>query len=148
MINETAEVRAQVRRTLWKTGEVTAVRNDKAPEGKGNEFKPYFQFKELAHEIRPHRILALNRGEKEGFLKVKLAWPAELIQQTATTALAEHLLKIAGTPTPAPKPVPPPPRPRRAGAARRAAAGSAESRCAAGNPAGRTAEHAVPFAAA
>ncbi len=112
MINETAEVRAQVRRVLWKAGTLSAARNEKAPEGRGNEFKPYFQFKEAAQDIRPHRILALNRGEKEGFLKVKLEWPADLIQQAAAAALAEHLLKVAGATPPAPaappQPTPPP----------------------------------------
>ncbi len=113
MINETAEVRAQVRRVLWKSGAVTSARNEKAPEGQGNEFKPYFQFKESTQDIRPHRILALNRGEKEGFLKVKLDWAAELIQQTATGVLAEHLLLVAGKPPQpsAPKPAPAEPTP-------------------------------------
>ena len=101
MINETAEVRAQTRRVLWKTAAVVAAKNEKVPEGHGNEFKPYFQFKEAAQEIRPHRILALNRGEKEGVLKVKLEWPVEPIQQTALAVLADHLLKVAGKP-PAP----------------------------------------------
>src|SRR3984957_7426922 len=53
MINETAEVRAQVRRGLGKTGSVASARNEKAPEGVGNEYKPYFQFKEAAQDIRP-----------------------------------------------------------------------------------------------
>ena len=127
MINETAEVRANLRRVLWKASAVTAAKHEKVPEGQGNEFKPYFQFKEPAQDIRPHRILALNRGEKEGVLKVKLDWPVDPIQQTAQHALAEHLLKIAGTPVPpsvpphqpgtpapthppeSPSPVPPPP---------------------------------------
>src|SRR5450631_293394 len=120
MMNETAEVRAQVRRVLWKASAVTSVKNEKAHEGQGNEFKPYFQFKEATQDIRPHRILALNRGEKEGVLKVKLEWPMEAIQQTALSALAEHLLLVAGkppqpskpaTPPPAPTPEPPPPIP-------------------------------------
>ena len=96
MINETAELRAQVRRVLWKTGVIASAKNEKAPEGQGNEFKPYFQFKEPAQDIRPHRILALNRGEKEGVLKVKLEWPVEAVQQTALGVLAEHLLHMAG----------------------------------------------------
>ncbi len=37
---------------------------------RGNEFKNYFQFKETVRQIPPHRILALNRGEKEQALKV------------------------------------------------------------------------------
>jgi uncharacterized protein len=112
MIHETAEVRAQVRRVLWKAGAVTSTRNEKAHEGQGNEFKPYFQFKEPAQDIRPHRILALNRGEKEGVLKVKLECPADAVKETALAALAEHLLRDAGKPAPAPsqpaQPVKPP----------------------------------------
>ena len=116
MIHETAEVRAVVRRLLWKTGTVTATKSEKVPEGQGNEFKPYFQFKEATQDIRPHRILALNRGEKEGVLKVKLDWPIDTVKQAAVTALAEHLLKIAGQPVPQPKQpakpaTPPPPEP-------------------------------------
>jgi transcriptional accessory protein Tex/SPT6 len=102
MVNETAEVRAQVRRVLWKTAAVASAKSDKAQEGQGNEFKPYFQFKEAAQDIRPHRILALNRGEKEGILKVKLEWPTEPIRQTALAALADYLLQMAGKPVPAP----------------------------------------------
>jgi transcriptional accessory protein Tex/SPT6 len=102
MINETAGVRADVRRVLWKASAVTSVRNEKAHEGQGNEFKPYFQFKEATQDIRPHRILALNRGEKEGVLKVKLEWPMEAVQQMAAGALAEHLLFMAGQPVPVP----------------------------------------------
>lgn len=98
MMNETAEIRAEVRRLLWKAGTLTAAKSDKVPEGHGNEFKPYFQFKESTQDIRPHRILALNRGEKEGVLKVKLEWPAEPVMQTALAVLADHLLRVAGKP--------------------------------------------------
>ncbi len=112
MINETAEVRAQLRRLLWKAGTLTAVKNEKAAEGQGNEYKPYFQFKESTQDIRPHRILALNRGEKEGVLKVKLEWPAEPVMQTALAVLAEHLLKVAGQPVPAPVSAPTPASPQ------------------------------------
>src|SRR5437588_10326418 len=113
MIHETTGVRAQVRRLMWKASAITSVRHERAHEGHGNEFKPYFQFKEPAQEIRPHRILALNRGEKEGALKIKLEVLADTVQQAAGAALAEHLLKIAGTPAPQPsqppKPAQPPP---------------------------------------
>lgn len=98
MINETAAVRATVRRTMWKTGVITSTRNEKVHEGQGNEFKPYFQYKEAAQDIRPHRILAINRGEKEGVLKVKLEVPQEVLQEAALKALAEYLLKVAGQP--------------------------------------------------
>ena len=66
MITETAEVRAPVRRLLWKPSVLTATKHERVPEGQGNEYKPYFQFKESTQDIRPHRILALKRGEKDG----------------------------------------------------------------------------------
>jgi len=114
MINETAEVRAVVRRVLWKTGTVVSTKNEKVPEGQGNEYKPYFQFKEATQEIRPHRILALNRGEKDGVLKVRLEWPMDQVRTAAAKALAEVLLEMAGQPAPqpsAPTPSPAPPEP-------------------------------------
>jgi uncharacterized protein len=108
LINETAEVRAEVRRALWKTSTVAATRNEKVPEGFGNEYKAYFQFKESTQDIRPHRILALNRGEKDQVLKVRLESSADVLMQTALPALADHLLKIAGTPPQPSQPATPP----------------------------------------
>src|SRR5262249_6254851 len=61
----------------------------------------YFQFTEPAKHIPPHRILAINRGEKEGPLNVRLEWDAVLIQKVALEQLplADHphaeLLKTA-----------------------------------------------------
>lgn len=106
MIAETAEVRAAVRQVLWETGEIHAAKSDKVGEGQGLEFKGYFQFKEAARQIPPHRILAINRGEKEGVLKVRLEWQQERARQNALHPLAEHLLKVVGQ-TPPPPPAPP-----------------------------------------
>ncbi len=110
MINDAAEVRAQVRRALWKTSGITSAKSDKVPEGRGAEFHPYFEFKEGVQEIRLHRLLAINRGEKEGVLKVKLDFPSEIVRNVAAEALAETLFRAAGhgeappAETPAPTP--------------------------------------------
>src|SRR5262249_11347595 len=69
---ETADVRAAVRSVLWETGKLCAAKNEKVAEGQGLDYKDYFQFTESVRQIPPHRILALNRGEKEGTLKVRL----------------------------------------------------------------------------
>src|SRR4051812_2537949 len=74
MMAESAEVRAPVRAVLWESGTILAVKSDKLQEGRGQEFKNYFQFKESVRQIPPHRILALNRGEKEHALKVSFEW--------------------------------------------------------------------------
>jgi protein Tex len=104
MIAETADIRATARHVLWETGEVGAAKNEKLGEGQGQEYKGYFQFKEAARQIPPHRILALNRGEKEGVLKIKLAWHTERLDYVVQHALADHLLQIAGRMPPPPAP--------------------------------------------
>src|SRR5262245_32530940 len=95
-IAESAELRAPLRAALWELGKIAAVKNEKIPNGQGLEYKDYFQFSESARQIPPHRILALNRGEKEGALKIHLDFPKEKIQEIAVEVLAELLLKTAG----------------------------------------------------
>jgi uncharacterized protein len=86
-IAETAEVRHAVRRVLWETGKVTARRRDSLPEGQGLDYQDYFAFSESARRIPPHRILALNRGEKEGPIQVKIEWDAEAGHKAARSRL-------------------------------------------------------------
>ena len=70
-INELALVRDAVRRVVWKTGKVVTTKAD-VPEGEGLEYRDYFAYSEPIANIPPHRVLAINRGDKEGPLKVKL----------------------------------------------------------------------------
>lgn len=105
MIADSADVRAPVRGLLWETGQISSIKSDKLQEGRGNEFKNYFQFKETVRQIPPHRILALNRGEKEQALKVHFEWPREKISEVALHFLGEMLFRKAGK---MPLPVVPP----------------------------------------
>ena len=70
-INEQAVVRDAVRRVVWKTGKIVTTKAE-IPEGEGLEYRDYFNYSEPMAHIPPHRILAINRGDKEGPLKVKL----------------------------------------------------------------------------
>jgi uncharacterized protein len=98
MMAETADVRASTRSLLWEAGKICAAKSDKLAEGQGLDFKDYFEFSESLRQIPPHRILALNRGEKENALKVRLDFNGDHIKQSALRALAEHLLKISPAP--------------------------------------------------
>ncbi len=91
-IADTAEIRHAVRCVLWDTGKLTARKRDNLPDGQGLEYKDYFQFSEAARRIPPHRILALNRGEKEGPVQVKMEWDAEAVHRAALgkMPLADH----------------------------------------------------------
>src|SRR5262249_19766653 len=108
MIAETADVRAGARRVLWETGKVVSAKNEKLNEGQGLEYKDYFQFTEPARQIPPHRILALNRGEKEGAIRVKMEWSAEQVRESTLHALGDNLLAAAGKMPALPAPPPPP----------------------------------------
>jgi uncharacterized protein len=96
MIADAADVRAPIRGLLWETGQISSAKSEKLQEGQGNEFKNYFQFKETVRQIPPHRILALNRGEKEQALKVTFEWPRDRISEVALRFLSDLLLRKAG----------------------------------------------------
>jgi uncharacterized protein len=104
LIAEAADVRAGVRNVLWDTGKLCTTKSEKLAEGQGLEYKDYFQFTEPIRHIPPHRILAINRGEKENALQVKLEWDAEIGLRVALERLP---LPVPGTPPPLPE-VPPP----------------------------------------
>ena len=70
-ISEMAMVRDAVRKVVWKTGKVVTTKSE-MPEGQGLEYRDYFDYSEPIAQIPPHRVLAINRGDKEGPLKVRL----------------------------------------------------------------------------
>jgi len=69
-ISDTAELRSIMRTQLWEYGVVstTLVRNDKTKD-KVETYQMYDNFNEAVSKIVSHRILAINRAEKEGCLK-------------------------------------------------------------------------------
>jgi uncharacterized protein len=76
LIAEAADVRSVVRMVLWESGKLCTAKSEKLAEGQGLDYKDYFQFTEPVRHMPPHRILAINRGEKENALTVKLEWDA------------------------------------------------------------------------
>jgi protein Tex len=95
MIAEAADVRAGVRAVLWDTGKLCTTKSEKLAEGTGLDYKDYFQFNEPVRHIPPHRILAINRGEKENALVVKFEWDAATGQRVAEERLPVPLPETA-----------------------------------------------------
>lgn len=87
IVADQADVRGPLRNFIWDVGQVAATRIETLPEGKGKEFEPYFAFKESVREIPPHRVLAINRGEKANVLRVHL----DLNRDQAREIAAYHL---------------------------------------------------------
>jgi uncharacterized protein len=108
LIAETADVRAAVRSVLWETGKFCTSKHEKLQPEQGLEYKDYFQFTEAIRTIPPHRILAINRGEKENALQVKLEFDAEGVQRRALDKLPVPSSAPAPAPVPTAEGTPPP----------------------------------------
>ena len=79
-VAEHADVRAQVRDYTKATGRlVVTAAKDAAAKDEKQVFKMYYEFQEQLRQVPPHRLLAINRGEKEGVLKVKLEVDSETL---------------------------------------------------------------------
>ena len=85
-ISELAAVRDIVRRVVWKTGKIVTSKAE-IPDGEGLEYRDYFEYSEPIAHIPPHRVLAINRGDKEGPLKVKLEVTRADLEQAAFSQL-------------------------------------------------------------
>ncbi|HKM54724.1 MAG TPA: Tex-like N-terminal domain-containing protein, partial [Isosphaeraceae bacterium] len=81
LVADTADVRAAVRAVFWDTGRLCTAKTEGLPDGQGLDYKDYFQFTEPVRQVPPHRILAINRGEKEKALKVRLEWEGEIVRR-------------------------------------------------------------------
>ena len=73
-ISDNADYRSWIRKTTMKKGKVTSTAKD--PEAE-SVYEMYYEFEEPVSKLAGHRILALNRGEKEKFLTVKVEAPEE-----------------------------------------------------------------------
>ena len=75
-VSDNAKYRKEIKRQCYREGLI----HTKAakPEEKSN-YEMYYEYSEAIKYIPSHRILAINRGEKEEFLKVKIEKPEEKI---------------------------------------------------------------------
>lgn len=71
MISDEAKYRKFIRNNMMKTFNITTKRNPKG-EDEREIFNMYYDFSESLSKVASHRILAINRGEKQNVLKVEL----------------------------------------------------------------------------
>ncbi len=68
MISDVAEYRKAIRKIIYSVGLITS----KMAKDEKSVYEMYYDYSEAVAKIPSHRILAINRGEKEEFLKVKI----------------------------------------------------------------------------
>jgi protein Tex len=78
IVSDDAESRKWIRGETFKSGKVaSAVKEEEKDEKKVYEM--YYEYEEPVNKIVPHRILALNRGEKEDILRASIKMNVDLI---------------------------------------------------------------------
>lgn len=86
-ISDQAEYRAKIRRTTMKQGMIVSTAKD---ENASSVYEMYYNFEEAVSKIAGHRILALNRGEKEKILTVKVMAPEDDILRSLEHKVIVH----------------------------------------------------------
>ena len=76
MISDNADYRSWIRKTTMKKGKLISAAKD--PEAE-SVYEMYYEFEEAVPKLAGHRVLAINRGEKEKFLTVKIEAPEDEI---------------------------------------------------------------------
>ncbi len=79
-IADDAALREVLRQLFWSTGRIICKNSGDPAAAEGAVYSQYFDYEEAAAKLPSHRILAINRGEKEGFLKVNLAVDEDLVR--------------------------------------------------------------------
>ncbi len=75
-ISDEADYRMEIRKRTMKKGQIVSTAKD---EKASSVYEKYYDASEPVSQIASHRVLALNRGEKEKFLTVKVEAPVEEI---------------------------------------------------------------------
>jgi protein Tex len=78
MISDDAESRKWIRNETFKSGKVESTVKD-ADKDEKKVYEMYYEYEEPVNKIVPHRILALNRGEKEDILRVSVKMNNDII---------------------------------------------------------------------
>ncbi|WP_368737833.1 Tex family protein [Bacillus sp. EB106-08-02-XG196] len=78
MISDDAEGRKWIRNETFKSGKVESTVKD-AEKDEKKVYEMYYEYEEPVNKIVPHRILALNRGEKEDILRVSIKMNNDIV---------------------------------------------------------------------
>ena len=75
-ISDNADYRAYIREATFSEGKITSQAKDEKAQ---SVYEMYYDFEEPVNKVAGHRVLALNRGENEKILTVKIEAPEEQI---------------------------------------------------------------------
>ncbi len=74
-VSDNAEYRKELRRLTFQFGTLST----KATKEEDSVYAQYYDYSEALKKVLSHRVLAINRGEKEGFLKVTISVATDIV---------------------------------------------------------------------
>ena len=93
VVSEDADLRKAVRERTFGKGLLICAVADASLDAQG-KYQMYYEYAEPLKAIPPHRLLAINRGEKEGVLKVKVEAPVDEIAAEVEDRYLKNLRSI------------------------------------------------------
>ena len=87
MISDEADYRIYIRNITMQEGKLVSAAKDEKAE---SVYEMYYQYEEPINKVAGHRTLAINRGENEKFLVVKVEAPTERILQYLRTKVIKN----------------------------------------------------------
>ena len=87
-ISDDAKYRKAIRDYVYHNGVLISKKKKNAEDEKG-VYEMYYDYSEKVSRMKPHRVLAVNRGEKEGVLSVSL----DVNQEDITSYLERKIIK-------------------------------------------------------
>ncbi|MBR1555802.1 MAG: helix-hairpin-helix domain-containing protein, partial [Oscillospiraceae bacterium] len=85
-ISDNAEVRSEMRDLYQRFGTFVCAETDKTEENpeEASVYQDYYEYDKLVPRLQGHQILAMHRGEKEGYLKINISASELLAERTCT----------------------------------------------------------------
>ena len=91
IVSDNSTFRKKIRQNTFHTGQIETKAKDKDTS---TEYDLYYNYTESIKRIPPHRILAINRGENEGVLRVKLTCDSDEILKYLNRHMLKNISKI------------------------------------------------------
>ncbi|UUH71009.1 Tex family protein [Bacillus subtilis] len=79
-ISDEPTFRKWIRQETFKRGTIKSAAGKSADTDEKNVYEMYYEYEEPIAKVVPHRVLAMNRGEKEDILKIAIEPPADHIK--------------------------------------------------------------------
>ncbi|MED1124630.1 Tex family protein [Bacillus atrophaeus] len=93
-LSDEPSFRKWIRQETFKKGTLKSTAGKSVDADEKNVYEMYYEYEEPIPKVVPHRVLAVNRGEKEDILKVSIEPPADVIK----AYLEKQIIKQRTTP--------------------------------------------------